>query len=307
MTVNNNNNSKYSINCIIWNCGGITKKTKSSVEKIKHLQNTINKNFDILCLVETHVNKKTPPTELIEDYKITHNVIISEDENEKYSGIIIIINKMYNINKINDIRPGRVCNIILENPGTNKILNLTAIYGYSGQAEKNANLILKDIGQSLKNSQTESKILLGDFNFIEEQIDTKSKNTMTNQNLELAKSFENIKKITNIDDCFRLKNPNLIRYTYSKGIAIRTRIDRCYATPDLTEHPIKTRFLPSLGDKDHKILCTSFSSEIEMGPGQWKLNTSILKDKAYIKLISDKIELFKLQKKKFLETKNWMH
>ena len=128
-------------------------------------------------------------------------------------------------------------------------------------------------------------IIGGDFNYTElnnldryKSNDIKDVSSSTYQSLKISKDLQ---------DVWRHMHPNKKQYTY-KDIS---RLDKFLITTELLENVQKSNiFIPGI-KTDHK--CVSifldFSSSSK-GPGRWKMNTSILKDKAYIENIKPLIQ-----------------
>ena len=123
-----------------------------------------------------------------------------------------------------------------------------------------------------------SFIIGGDFNFIEEEIDTANPDLFRNESD--AQMMEILKLKFNIQDSFRINFPHktvFTRTTHNSG----TRLDRIYMSTHITRCENKTDFI-SIPCSDHKLgqrLILNFKKPMKWGPGKWKLNDSLLTEK----------------------------
>ena len=116
-------------------------------------------------------------------------------------------------------------------------------------------------------------ILGGDFNFIENKLDTAN---LFRRFIE-ARLFGDIKKDTEIHDIFRILHPQDKKYTYIKG-GSASRLDRFYMSKSYGCKLVSTDFTPTLFS-DHvssPILNIRKQPKIRWGRGKWKLNESLL-------------------------------
>ena len=146
--------------------------------------------------------------------------------------------------------------------------------------------------------------LLGDFNFVEFQLNRNnpSKSTIENDNC-LNKIWEKIKDKYNVVDSFRILNPKLRRYSYIKNI-VRSRIDRIYLNKTESGKTQNTNFSKTLWD-DHKMYRINIFDNIDIGPGQWMLNIKLLSDKEFRKTLENEWMEFRKLKNSFRSLKDW--
>ena len=98
------------LNCILWNCSGITSGS-SSQEKIDFILTSTNFDFDILILVETH-HKSIHDIQstfhlYLNSFHLIHTGALDDDPN---AGIIILINKNFTISNEGILVQGRLIN-----------------------------------------------------------------------------------------------------------------------------------------------------------------------------------------------------
>ena len=94
---------------------------------------------------------------------------------------------------------------------------------------------------------------------------------------------------------WRAENPNTKEYTWrNTDHTIRTRIDRIY-TPTNLKNQTTTK-ITTCPYSDHDVVLTTIKNQGNpRGPGVWKLNVKLLKDKWYINEIKNLLELWSKQ------------
>ena len=89
-------------------------------------------------------------------------------------------------------------------------------------------------------------------------------------------------------DIFRKLKPHIKRFSYeSKFLKVKSRLDYFLIAKHLTQHVhnVKTKTATT---PDHKAIKLSLKlSQVIRGPGLWKFNNSLLKDKNYLTLITE--------------------
>ena len=147
-------------------------------------------------------------------------------------------------------------------------------------------------------------ILLGDFNFIENKIDTKNQHLFKITKAKLA--FKKLKEKYDLIDMFRENDTNKKLYTYinKKGA---TRIDRIYIDSTLKTKVENFQYIPTINANRIMMPLISFKyvTKIRWGQGTYKLNNSILK----LKYVQDEIyniwQVHKQSKLSFLNLIDW--
>ena len=130
----------------------------------------------------------------------------------------------------------------------------------------------------------ENYIIVGDFNFIDHEKD--KKNGLTSKDRQLNQIWEPFLNEMDMVDPYREQNPK--RRVWSFIGTGKSRIDRLYVNTiymnDITN--MKYIHTPFPG---HKVFAFVIKKDIEWGPGYFKLNTSILEDEEYGKLVDETI------------------
>ena len=126
-------------------------------------------------------------------------------------------------------------------------------------------------------------ILAGNFNMLEDIfLDKLGGNTINTHLIDLDNLTE-IKNKNNLVDIWRKINPTKKLYTYhNSDQTIHSRLDRIYITNTIK---VKTSEIYPISLSDHDGVTVTFLTREEnpRGPGIWKLNTSILKQKDFKK------------------------
>ena len=107
----------------------------------------------------------------------------------------------------------------------------------------------------------------------------------------VSKTDSSVKKLKNIlnnlqlKDIWRYQNPDKKEFTFYSNVGTGSRLDKFYLTKDLTPNVIESK-IQNFAHSDHdKVNIKLDLSEIERGPGLWKINNSYLHDPDYVKEI----------------------
>ena len=144
---------------------------------------------------------------------------------------------------------------------------------------------------------TSPKLILGgDWNLALEKIDRKPHwESTSNSRRQIQEWIENF----NLIDIWRAKNKSLERYTWSRNNPLSmSRIDFFLISSDTQRAYKSTSILESIRT-DHKLVFLDLNVSVKpkRGPGFWKFNNSLLKDKNYTKLnrhgwVNTRIQLY---------------
>ncbi len=136
-------------------------------------------------------------------------------------------------------------------------------------------------------------ICLGDFNCVEDK--ALDRTCMQNQISEDigTKDFLVIKQLLHLKDAYREGSPEGREFSFfSKQHKTQSRIDRIYCNQVLLDCLHSTSF-KTVGFSDHRLVSAKFMllPLVEpRGSSYWKLNTLLLKDEAFLKLICNEIQ-----------------
>ena len=277
------------IRCAVWNCSGFL-PSSSAKEKLDFVKCCNSTTFDILILVETHHKTLDEISSLLHTYASGRVIHTAATEGDHYAGIAVLINTRLELVEHTDLLPGRLLNFEIK--GLQRVYNITAMNGYtSSKASQNKiTQMTKLLGLYHKNS--DNNIILGDFNFVEYDIDrTNSSRSGKNQmDKTLSNPWKDFTEELGISDPFRSRNPNRRTYSYihTKDNS-KSRIDRIYVNDENVNEIMSYKHVPSVFCKAHKVVSFSIKEQCDRGPGFWKMNISILKDRAHKTLVESTI------------------
>ena len=136
----------------------------------------------------------------------------------------------------------------------------------------------------------------GDWNLVRNTRLDKSGGVIGTKEKSLEK-LDDLMNFLEINDTWRVKNPSNKRFTWrQKTPLIQCRLDFFLTSDHIYDSISDLDIIPTI-HSDHSAITLSFQTinSANRGPGFWKLNNSLLKDKAYIEEIRTLINSFKLQ------------
>ena len=124
----------------------------------------------------------------------------------------------------------------------------------------------------------------GDFNCVTD-VDLDRSHT-------ISKTDSSVNKLRNTLNNFQLKdiwkqhNPDKKEFTFYSNVGTGSRLDKFHLTKDLTSNVTESK-IQNFAHSDHnKVTIKLDLSEIERGPGIWKINNSYLHDPEYVEEIT---------------------
>ena len=100
-------------------------------------------------------------------------------------------------------------------------------------------------------------------------------------------------------------NPQIRRYSYvAKNKTSKSRIYRIYISGSLAGKVLKQNFKETPWD-DYKIVVVELSQSIDRGPGQWALNTDLLRDTNFLTEVGKQWSRFSDLKNDFTSKVEW--
>ena len=89
-----------------------------------------NANFAIAAFIETHHKSELEFPDEIREYMVTHHLIHTPTQpGETHNGIIVLVNKDYDILNTNEVIPGTLLNLHIQHTTSKTKYNLSAFYG----------------------------------------------------------------------------------------------------------------------------------------------------------------------------------
>ena len=242
------------------------------------------KKFDIIFLQEVHSSSeisKMWSTQWGSKIWFSHY-------NSRARGVAILFSKTLPItvhNIIND-EYGRF--VILYVSVENKKFVLANIYAPN---EDNPNFFNTCFGE-IDRFRPDYKIVAGDLNLVLDLIVDKQGGTPTthSNSVKVVKEYMQNNELV---DIWRIMHPDILRYTWKKikPKPIFERLDYILVSEVLQQFVTESDIIPS-HCSDHAIPTLSFDfNTFKRGPGYWKLNTSLLRDKTYVEAINKVIDI----------------
>ena len=273
-------------NIITWNCNGLRANAGSSEDKLRFFDKEFpNASFAVAAFIETHHRNIDDFPEELKEYESTHHFFHTPTpEGHSHRGIVVLVHKQFEIISWQEVIPGRLLNIKYKDKMEGKDFNLSAFYG-----PVQRNIVSSEVEGLVKHfidhhHSSQNNIILGDFNFIDNHLD-KTKG-LDGHDKMICRFWNEFVKKARVSDPYREQYPSTKLFSYH-SVHGKSRVDRVYVSDSFVcgVSNIKYTFYPQ--PNTHKLLKFEIDSTIEKGPGYWKLNTSILNDTAYIKLITD--------------------
>ena len=285
---NNNNKRKIvggleNLNSLSFNISGLrNKKKRTSIFRFFRQE-----KLDIVALQETHINEK-------EIDKIKHewgsDVFINKGATTHSKGLMFLISRKIrqNFEKITVIySDDRILIIRISETSGNAYL-FTNIYAPCVSNEKIVFFqYAYDIIKSVKNEYNDDPLIcMGDFNCVlSNELDIISGEPHPSVHI---KEFNDFLIGLNLYDVWRLKNEQCKEHSWRRG-KIARRLDYVLVDERLI-HLVNDVSLKSCGFSDHRALKTVLIfSSTKRGPGIFKMNTSLLQDHTFVKLINERI------------------
>ena len=273
------------VRLLTWNCNGL-----SDERKISFLRSNFNdlKGVNFALLVEAHLS------DLVHNYR---------EPNDSHAGLCFVISKNYIIRETKDLVNGRIFKVLCESKTkTGTFYNIVGFYGLTSNASA---MERKAQFQKTKASLSTDKIniLMGDFNFVEDALDRNGKlpNNIV-KDRQILGEWNDVKYDSDLIDTFRVVNPLCRRYTFTHANKrSRSRIDRVYITDSESGKVLRHNFMETPWN-DHKVVQVGVSDSTERGPGQWALNTDLLKDSSFLRT---QRAIFAKTKSEFLTVLEW--
>ncbi len=272
----------------MWNCSGIL--GSSAQEKIDYLRTT--GLCDILILVETHHKDISNVQSILNTFTNKYHILHTEAQaGDPYAGIIVLVDKRFSVSNENVLLAGRLFNFKLKTYKTT--YNISVLYGYTGSMATQSKM--NDISQKLltHHQQSDQSLILGDFNFVDNDLDRVNASKLGQNRLDKTLSTPWTQLVTDLDltDPFRNKNPKRRMFSYIHTMHnAKSRIDRIYVSDTFANNIITYKHTQTPFTMAHKVVSFTLKEGVERGRGFWKMNTSILTDRAYQLIIEKTIQ-----------------
>ena len=270
---------------VMWNCSGVL-RTASPEDKLHFLINNFSK-FDVLVLLETHHGGSGGLPPILNAYKNSyHFVHTGASSGDPYAGIIVLVDKRIELLGQTELIAGRLLNIKLGFGGG--VFCVSAMYGYSGKRSTPSKLKLFTEHLEKIHTIDGQNMILGDFNFVHDDLDRTSRagRGLNQLDKSLVGTWVDFIDGLGLVDPFRARNPKRRMYSYvHTQYGAKSRIDRVYLGDEMSGDVCRYRHTPTPFNKTHRIVSFSVCQGGDRGPGYWKMNTNIIMDLAYSKIV----------------------
>ncbi|KAF8867742.1 Endonuclease/exonuclease/phosphatase, partial [Gymnopilus junonius] len=259
------------------------RKDEKKREKWSNISTIIRKhNIAVLAVQECHLNQEET-TKLVD--KAPRIVVYSSGTSTTKEGVAFVLNKeLVNCEYIVDeIIPGRAMRIQMRYPDDNG-LDIINVYAPNPVPEKIE--FFEKLYEQLEKLDLREPIILGDFNFVEYEID---RYPMHEDDMRIVNKFNRIKDKYHLLDGWRIYNPIERAYTlFTKGNkkGAMSRIDRIYMHQDLATFAYNWTFLTSMKMSDHDIVMVEILKKKlpYIGDGLQRIDTDTLESPTFQKV-----------------------
>ena len=225
----------------------------------------------------------TSLTLLTHHYQIEHT---EADLGDPYGGIIVLINKNFSVEDVEELMKGRLLNLTIRD--SVQKYNVSALYSYPGSRASSAKLRLFTEKLKTRHKISDQNIILGDFNFVDEDLDRTNKSRIGKNHIDkaLTKVWEEFSSELDLSDPFRVKNPKKKMYSYIHTTdKAKSRLDRVYVNDENCNTIMHYKHTHTPFIKAHRIVTFTLTQPGERGPGYWKMNTAIISDRPYAMIV----------------------
>ena len=273
---------------VFWNSAGLRASADSTARKMAFFDAQFpDSNFAIAAFVETHHKNEDDLPEELANYSATHKVYHTPTQNETHAGIIVIISKEYRVETVTEAIKGRLINMKCNNTSSKEEINISVFYGLQWKKITKEKITTVIEHFNTLHDINDFNIILGDFNFVELDID-KGKN-MDHRDKLLSHLWCDVKSKNGVTDPYRLQYPNKVSYSFNTPTG-KSRGDRIYISEDHTNSIANMKYIYSHFGSSHKIMTCDITGDQDIGKGYWKMNSSIIHDEQYRILIENAME-----------------
>ena len=212
--------------------------------------------------------------------------------NTKSKGVAIVIpNEIsHDIKNVFNDEEGRI--IAIECNIANEAMLLINCYFPTKDKQSEQIATLNQLRDIITPFADKTIILGGDFNLVLDE--TLDKQGGVNATIDSKKFRIEMKAFIEafvLTDCLRIKNENKKLFTWSsKHLKVKSRLDYIFISESLLNRLIKCEKKTSILTDHSLVQLTLQHSVMNRGPGFWKFNTSLLRDKKYVTLVKETIK-----------------
>ena len=250
-------------------------------DKWKDLTTMIRKNnILVLAIQESHLNE-----EEAEKLRERHPKLIIESNGKEMNkeGVAFVMNKDLMVGKTwthTSLTVGRVSRLQI-NCGQGLNLDLINVYGPNDEAEKPD--FIKSLNEDMKWAEDmENPVLLGDFNFVEEEVDGFPRRHDKNR---IRREFLKLKKNWGLVDGWRMQHPTTRDFTFEETNQSMARIDRIYVSDKIYPSTYGWNITNPGNISDHHMVSVDILKRNlpYIGEGIWRMDHVLLEDNVFMK------------------------
>ena len=262
---------------VVWNSAGFRAGAASTSDKFSFLDSQFPGGaFGVAAILETHHKDDQDYARELGRYGRTHHIFHSPVRLETHSGVIVLINKEFEVVQHSDPVPGRLMGFRVRKSG--EILNFSVFYGPQwGKLRKEEISSLFAEFDALHGAD-ERNLILGDFNFSVFDVD-KGKG-MDGKDRTIKPLWDRVLSMHAMVDPFRSQCPRKRIFSFV-GPQGKSRGDRVYISEDGVASLGGLRYIPTPFKTAHKILTFTLQGGRVIGPGSWKMNSSAIKEENF--------------------------
>ena len=158
---------------VMWNSGGLRAAATSTAQKMGFFDKEFPEaNFSVAAFLETHHKNEDDFPDLINEYCTHHHCIHAPTPpDNKHSGIILLVNKQYDVLHSEIKMPGRMVNVHLAHTVTKHVYNLTVYYAAQVKHLTKPQMVDIVTNFSQVHDVSQNHIVIGDFNFADKDVD----------------------------------------------------------------------------------------------------------------------------------------
>jgi len=241
------------------------------------------KNFDIMAIQESHFLEE----DRTKWEKNWEGKIISSCGKGNKKGVTFLIRKELNYKLIKEYRDKKGRWLILELEMEDTKYTIATYYG----PNKDKIWHLEDMISKVDEIGNSNTLICGDFNFVFNlNIDKLGGRNTTN--FKCRKRVIEWMQEQNLVDIWRIKNPNLRKYTWTSNHRppIKCRLDFFLISESLSVKYKHCDIVPGMRSDHDCITLTLEDRDTTRGKGTWKFNSSLLQDDTFKREIVNTIE-----------------
>lgn len=254
--------------------------------------------YDVICIQESYITQADVATWK----KEWGGELISTEGTKHSKGQLILVRKQFSFDWSIECQHERIVSINLSINGKE-----TTIFNvYAPSTFREMKIFFAVLTEEINKSNSMIKIVCGDFNSVRDNnLDIISGEKHPAAHVKLFNSFV---EQCGLNDVWRIFNPETREYTWSKiniNKFIARRLDYIFTTEEGMDTVIETNLM-SVPTSDHRgVRITLKLSNGKKGPGYYKCNNLLLKDKQYVHKINSVIDTYLDENKQENPEQKW--